>query len=170
MTADLINITSTEIKQHAIELYSSANGCRVTANPDSLEVERLTDDLAMLQNPSTKTGVIFKKINIADIFPVNIDLTPYRGLYCHNRVIEGDDVDSFNKSHEAVLVSREVDVLKARTSYSKRDLANFVLFCRVLGFYELDIGSVTLIDYHGKLRIQVNQGNKLFTGFIEVTV
>ncbi|QGH71950.1 hypothetical protein N1M2_87 [Klebsiella phage N1M2] len=170
MTVDVISISREDIRNYVVDLYEIANGCRATVDTSSLEPERICDGTTMMQNSQTKSGVLINKINIADLFPNTIDITQYKAPHGVLSVMQGDDADSFNNKHGKLLVSPEMDVLKSQTPFAVEDIKDFILFCRVYGFWELDIGSVTLIRYNGKLRIQVNQGNKLFHGFIEVTV
>lgn len=168
MTVDVISISREDIRNYAVDLYETANGCRATVDVSFLEPERICETTSMLQNPTTKSGVLIKKINIADLFPNTVDITPYKASQGVLTIMEGDDASSFNEKHGRRLVSPEMDVLKSQTPFAVEDVKDFLLFCGVYGFWELDIGSVTLVRHNGNLRIQVNQGNKLFCGSIEV--
>lgn len=171
MSVDIINTNTKRIKEYVINLYNKANQTEVNPDLDQLVFENIGDDKVILQDPATKRGVVFKKIDITSLFTKIIDLRPFKekremslgGMHPSN-------VDRFNDKHNHQLVSPEVNILKSPTGFPVEDVKEFVLFCRVFGFYELDIGDVTLIRSGETLYISINDTQPLYYGVLEVKV
>lgn len=171
MSVDVINIGSERIKRYALDLYNKANQSNIEMDVDRLTFESVGDDKVMLQDTVTKHGVLISKISLQGLFPNTIDLRPFK----HNRhtalgIMHPTNATHFNEKHEATLVDPEVNVLKSSTGFPIEDIKEFILFCRVFGFYELDIGDVTLIRSNDTLYISVNDTHALYTGVLEVKV
>lgn len=171
MSVDVINIGSERIKRYALDLYNKANQSNIEMDVDRLTFESVGDDKVMLQDTVTKRGVLISKISLQGLFPNVIDLRPFK----HNRhtalgIMHPTNTTHFNEKHEATLVDPEVNILKSSTGFPIEDIKEFILFCRVFGFYELDIGDVTLIRSNDTLYISVNDTHALYTGVLEVKV
>lgn len=171
MNVDVISVTADKIKRAVIKLFNLVNGTHSNPELPQLSFERLGDDKVILQNPDTGSGVVINKIPISSIFPQIVSVREFKaGITSNAPIISNEHVDRFNLRHERVIVGAEVDVFKYQTPVSTETAKDFLLFCRVFGFYELDIGDVSLISEEGKLIISVNSTNKLFTGYLEVLV
>lgn len=171
MSVDVINIGSERIKRYALDLYNKANQSNIEMDVDRLTFESVGDDKVMLQDTVTKRGVLISKISLQSLFPNVIDLRPFK----HNRltalgIMHPTNAAHFNEKHEATLVDPEINILKSSTGFPIEDIKEFILFCRVFGFYELDIGDVTLIRSNDTLYISVNDTHALYTGVLEVKV
>lgn len=171
MSIDVINVTAAHIKQLIVDLFNKINKVNSAPDLEHLSVEKLSDNKVMLQNPMSHTGVVFNKIHLNNLFPDIVTLRNFKeGLSNQAPILEAEHVDKFNTKHNRILTSVEMDILRTPTTAPLDVVKDFILFCRVFGFYELDIGDVTLMSQEGKLIISVNPTNKLFTGYIEVLV
>lgn len=171
MSVDVINISSRRIKRILLSVYNRANETQLSADLDKFVLEPVGDDKVLLQDPITKRGVLFGKINIKTLFPNNIDISPFKNNLSYSREpMRVSDVDRFNEKHNEDIVSEEMDILKSPTGFPIDDVKEFVLFCRVFGFYELDVGDVTLIRSGDILYISVNETHPVYYGVLEVKV
>lgn len=171
MAIDIINVNGRHTKQLAIDAFNKVNGTQ--ANPDFkyLEFEKTSvDGAVILHNPGTQRGVVTSKIQLADIFPKTINLRPFKEHSGNLPEYTADAVPLINNRHNTDLVHTAKDVFKGQTSASKENARLFLLFCRVFGFYELDISEVDLFNGDDTLYIAVNPNNKVYTGLIEVLV
>ena len=80
------------------------------------------------------------------------------------------DVKRFNNRYGASMVADEIDVLQSANNYPIELVRDWVLLCRVLGFYELDIGDVTLAKVDDIMYVSVNATHGIYSGYIEVRV
>ncbi|EBY9764020.1 hypothetical protein D5W64_12980 [Salmonella enterica subsp. enterica serovar Saintpaul] len=171
MSVDVINISGRRIKKLILNVYNRTNGSKLNADLDKFVLEPVGDDKVLLQDPITKRGVLFSKINIATLFPNNIDISPFKNRLVYSRQpMSVNDVECFNEKHGETIVSGEMDILKSPTGFPIDDVRDFVLFCRVFGFYELDVGDVTLIRSGDILYISVNETHPVYYGVLEVKV
>ncbi|QYN79981.1 hypothetical protein PQD71_gp088 [Kosakonia phage Kc263] len=172
MSIDIVNVSETRLKKLAISLFNQVNKTDVDVPLTDLSFERTTiDGKVLLQNPSTKTGVIMNKIRIEDLFPKTLDLRPFMTTFVKNApVLASTDVDALNQRHATVIALQEANLLNSATMFDEALVKKFILFCRVFGFYELGIGDVTLNEYDGKMGIAVVSTHALFTGYLEVLV
>lgn len=171
MSIDIINVNGRHTKQLVIDAFNKTNGTQVNPDLRYLEFERTSvEDAVMLQNPESQKGAIVSKISLASLFPKTVDLRPFKTRTGHLPEYNKNAVPLINNRHNTELVHVGKDVFKGRTDASKEDAKMFLLFCRVFGFYELDISEVSLISYDDKMTIATNPNNKVYTGFIEVLV
>lgn len=171
MTVDVVNINDRDVKRHVISLFEKANNITVTGDTDNLGLLQVTDAESMLQDMSTRNGVLFKKIPLGSILPKTLDLRPFKTKTEGKAPeLQPKDVSAFNTKYGSELVAEEKDILSGQTPFTVEQVKDFVLFCRVFGFFELDISDVTLIHYDGVMNITPNHTHKLYTGSIEVLV
>lgn len=172
MSLDIINVSDAQLKRLGLSIFNRVNQRDVDVPLSDLVFEKTTDnDKVLLQNPMTKSGILMKKIALQDIFPAGINLRPFKIRFVKNaQEMTADDVAMINERHATDIVTIEADILDNPTSYDIELVKDFVLFCRVFGFYELGISDVTLNKYDGKLTIMVVPTHTLFTGYIEVLI
>lgn len=171
MSVDVINISGKRIKKLILNVYNRTNESKLNADLDKFVFEPVGDDKVLLQDPITKRGVLFSKINIKTLFPDNIDISPFKNNLSYSRQpMSVSDVDRFNEKHNENIVNEEMNILKSPTGFPIDDVKEFVLFCRVFGFYELDVGDVTLIRSNDILYISVNETHPVYYGVLEVKV
>lgn len=171
MSVDVINVSGMRIKRLILDVYNKTNNSNMNADLEKYVLEPVGDDKVILQDPMTKRGVVFNKIDLSRVFPPNLDIRPFKNKLEHT---EGSmsvaGAERFNEKHSGYLVDPEVDILKSPTGFPVEDVKEFILFCRVFGFYELDIGDVTLIRTDDIFYISVNATHPVYYGVLEVKV
>lgn len=172
MSIDIVNVNGSRLKKMALNLFNRLNGTDADVPLTDLIFERTTiDGKVLLQNPSTKTGVIMDKIRLEDIFPKTLDLRPFMAKFVKNSpALDATDVTKLNERHSTIIAVEEANILNSITPFDTELVKKFVLFCRVFGFYELSIGDVTLNETNGKMGISVVSTHPVFTGHLEVLV
>lgn len=171
MSIDIINVNGRHTKQLAVDAFNRVNG--INANPDFRQLEfesSSVEGTVILHNPSTQKGVVANKISLGDLFPKTVDLRPFKTRTGNLPEATKDAVQLINAKHNTELAHVGKDVFKGRTNITEEEAKNFLLFCRVFGFYELDVSDFTIFSYDGKMAMSVNPSHKLYTGFIEVLV
>lgn len=172
MSVDIINVNQLHLKRMALSLFNELNGTAVDVPLSNLVFEKTpATGKVLLQNPTTKTGILMNKINIKDLFPKTLNIQPFlSALEGNATVLDDTDVSGLNSKHSTELVTQEADILNVPTSFDTEVVKLFVLFCRVFGFYELGIGDVTLNRREDTLTIMVVPNHTVFTGYVEVMV
>lgn len=172
MSVDIINVSLNHIKQIPIDVFNNVNKTQVSPPLTDLDFQSTGEDgTVLLNNPTCKGGVVINKIALDQLFSKEVDLRPFiKGSNRKTSELFANQVDDFNTKHSTEVVMVEANILNAPTVFDVELVKNFVLFCRVFGFYELGIGDVNLNQNDGKMIISVPSTHKLFTGYIEVLV
>jgi len=170
MTIDVINVDGRVIKSAVLKAFEKLNDVKVSPNLGLLSIEPVCDKNVMLQDPNTKSGVVLHKVKLRDFFPKTISVRAFKNVTTNAQALTPEEVNGFNEKYGVELVNAEKDVLKGMSQAPVETVRNFILFCRVFGFYELDIGDVSIYEHNGVMTISVNDTNKFFTGYIEVLV
>ncbi|AEV89551.1 hypothetical protein OBP_114 [Pseudomonas phage OBP] len=171
MTIDIINVNGRHTKQLVIDAFNKVNGTQVNPDFQQLEFERTGDsNKVMLHNPGSQKGALINKISLSDLFPKTIDLRPFKERTGNLPEYNENAVKLINDRHNTELVHPGKDVLKGRTNILVDDVKMFLLFCRVYGFYELDISEVEIYNFGTSLVITPNQNNQIYTGTLEVLI
>lgn len=172
MNIDIVNVNKLQLKRIVVSLFNELNQTNVDVPLSNLVFEKTpAEGKVLLQNPSSKMGVLLNKINLQDLFPKMINLRPFsEPLDANATLLKQIDVAALNAKHATELVTEEADILNAPTSFDTELVKKFVLFCRVFGFYELGIGDVTLNMQDDVLTIMVVPAHTVFTGYVEVLV
>lgn len=172
MTVDVLNITLDDVKRAAVDMHNQINN-----RSENIPVSHMTitkapiEDALYLNTGSRGVGVIMDKILLQDILPSVVDLRPFlTPSVSVGKEFGPEDIDVFNKRYNAEMLAVEKDILQAATTFDVDLLKNWVLFCRVLGFFELDVGDVTLFMAEGKMYVSVNPTNAIYSGYVEVLV
>lgn len=172
MSVDVLNITLDDVKLAAVDMFNQVNN-RV----ENISLERVTIAKAPIENTlymntgERGIGVLMDKILLQDILPTPFDLTPFKTPNAGvAKELGSEDVTNFNKRYNAEIITAEKDILQSPTNLDVELLKNWVLFCRALGFFELDIGDVSLFMAEGKMYVSVNPTHAIYTGYVEVLV
>ena len=172
MAVDVLNITLDDVKMAAVDMYNQVNGVQENISLEHTTVSKAPQEETLYMNTGARgVGVLMDKILLQDILPTRFDLRPFKDqVSMQGKELDSDDVDTINNKYNAEIVTAERDILKSPTNLSKETLINWVLFCRVLGFFELDIGDVTLTEVEGMMYVSVNPTHAIYYGFVEVLV
>lgn len=172
MAVDVLNISGAIVKQTAIALFNEVNNMNENFPLDNIFVGKgSAEESILLQVGQSSSGLTLNKILIQDILPPIVDLTPFKVKSVQvAKELGPKDVKRFNNRYGAFMVADEIDVLQSANNYPIELVRDWVLLCRVLGFYELDIGDVTLAKVDDIMYVSVNATHGIYSGYIEVRV
>lgn len=172
MSVDVLNITLDDIKVAAVDMYNQLNGLKENISVSNSVIVKAPQENTLYMNTGTRgVGVLMDKVLLQSILPAVFDLRPFKETYVSvGTVLTPETVGVVNDRYNAEMVTGERDILKSPTPYDKETLINWVLFCRALGFFELDVGDVTLSTVEGKMYVSVNPTHAIFHGYVEVLV
>lgn len=165
-------LSETVIKHGVIAGYNKLNGTSLLVNPVILSVvESTIDGCNMIIDPVTKAGLLFERIDISTLIPEGIDISPFKDETAFNHQLQEltpEQIVSYNEKIQEQLVSNYENNFSNLADYDMDTLKKYAVFCRLMGFFDLDISEVVLHVSEETLGIQVKEGNKMFTGMVEV--
>lgn len=165
-------LSDSVIKNAIVTGYNKANGTSLGINPVILSVvESVIDDRNMVVDPVTKAGLLFERIDLSSFVPEGMDISQFEDTSTFNHQLQelsSEEILKYNEKIQEDLVSNYQNNFSNLTDYDMDTLKKYAVFCRLLGFFELDISDVDLQIGEGVMLVQVKEGNKLFTGTVEV--
>lgn len=175
MTLEISNLSLNGIKE--VVLSEQGKQCPGGLNVplDSLVLARAGDHTVLLKDIDGTAGVLIDKLDIRTMFPEELDLRPFKDVVQQVTPISQPElletfVSDFNSKHDCELLGIEHDVLKSPTGLSVAVVSKFILFCRVYGFWQLDVGDLDMSMDDEWLYITVVPTHGLFTGNIKVRI
>lgn len=179
MQVDILTIKESDVKKSVIKLTNMLNGTALKPNDSRLTFDRpVVDEGVILRDMFTTRTLLLNKININEILPSVIDLRPIKSLTKEEfqlpPELDEDFIDeyiaAFNNKHNGNHLSKHMETSKYQTNYSDEEIYNFTLFCKTVGFFELDITECDLSINDNVMIINVNSTHPIYTGSIEVLI
>lgn len=165
-------ISENAIKHGIVNGYNKVNGTSLVINPAIMSiVESTIENSNMVVDPITKAGLLFGRIDIGELIPKGIDISQFKDTTSFNHQLQEltpEEIADYNEKIQENLISNYENNFSNLTDYDMDTLKKYAVFCRVIGFFDLDISDVELFTSEGSMTIQVKEGNKMFTGFVEV--
>lgn len=164
--------TADVVKGAAIQAFNAVNKSNLGINPSILGIgSTVPNDEVMLLDQVTNKGILFTKLDIKKIIDPNIDISGFETINPDSQQLQelaAEDVDKYNQDANSRLLSVYENNFSSLSSYDMDTLKKYGVFCRVTGFFELDISEVDLFVEGNVLTISVKDGHRLFTGAVEV--
>lgn len=172
MNIDAMNFTLTHLKSLGIGAFDALNNVKTNTPPDHLVFAKSSsDDKVLLVERLSRSGLVMKKFQLADLFPSVIDIRLYKkSVFITQNQIDKDTATTLNNKYSTNLTMTDPNILNTASSFDEGSVRDFFTFCRTFGFYELTLREVHLVTIEGKLIISVNSTHDYLTGFIEVLV
>lgn len=172
---DIITVNQLGLKYDVMRLFNELNDTEIQTDLNGLGFISSGEERVILKDLFSHRGILSKKINIGSFFPKNIDLTVFKdqGLIKQidaSQTDMGSFINAFPTEPNKPLIKYPDDVIAVPDSFDETLVKQFYLFCRVLGFWELQISDVMLGKQDNKLFISVVNTHPIFTGTVEVTV
>lgn len=165
-------LSETVIKHCVVTGYNKINKTSLLVNPAILSVvESTIDDRNMIIDPVTKAGLLFERIDISTLIPKGMDISSFKDDKAFNHQLQEltpEQIVSYNEKIQEQLISNYENNFSNLNEYDMDTLKKYAVFCRLMGFFDLDITDVKLHVSEGTLAIEVKEGNKMFTGMVEV--
>ncbi|UOX39601.1 hypothetical protein [Aeromonas phage ZPAH34] len=172
---DIITVNQLGLKYDVMRLFNELNETEIQTDLNGLGFVSSNQDNVILKDLFSHRGILSKKINIGSFFPKNIDLTIFNDQtlikqISHSQTDMGSFVNAFPTEPNKPLVKYPESAITIPDGFDEMLVKQFYLFCRVLGFWELQISDVMLGKQDNKLTISVVNTHPIFTGTVEVTV
>ncbi|MGL4614332.1 MAG: hypothetical protein ACRCVV_10640 [Shewanella sp.] len=177
MIADINLVNERILKQLFIYQLNKVNHSNLDIDVDSVHFAKTSDNRVLLRDNSSPAGVVINKISINDLFGEELDLSQFKNLKV-NQQIKGsfypDELNrvlsDFNTKMSKVTVTEENDVIEGFRGVPEDILNDFVLFCKVTGFFGLKAKEISLTKEDNVLTIEIPSTHLLFSGQLKVLV
>ena len=177
MIADINLINENILKQVFINKLNKVNNSNLQIDLDSVHFAKTSDNRVLLRDNSSPAGVVVNKICLTELFGEELDITQFKTLKV-NQQIKGDFyqnelgevINNFNSKMSKVTVTEQNDVVEGFRGIPEEILNDFVLFCKVTGFFGLKAKDVSLTKEDNVLTIEVPSTHLLFSGQLKVLV
>lgn len=166
------SITADVVKRGIIKTYNAQNGFKLGINPPLLNTMDSNEPMkGYVVDVMTKRAIAFGKVDLGKLIDPNIDISGFKDIDTTTHQLSEltpDEVASYNQQLGINLLSVYENNFSTLSDHEMDTLKKYAVFCRVAGFFELDIGEVTLQSEEGKLIIAVHNNHPLFYGYVEV--
>lgn len=177
MIADINLVNERILKQLFIYQLNKVNHSNLQIDVDSVHFAKTSGNKVLLRDNSFPAGVVINKISINDLFGEELDLSQFKNLKV-NHQIKGnfypDELNrvlsDFNTKMSKVTVTEENDVIEGFRGVPEDILNDFVLFCKVTGFFGLKAKDISLTKENNVLTIEIPSTHLLFSGQLKVLV
>ena len=177
MIADINLINENILKHVFINKLNKLNNTNLQIDLESVHFAKTSDNRVLLRDNSSPAGVVVNKICLTELFGEELDLTLFKTLKV-NHQIKGnfyqnelsEVINNFNSKMSKVTVTEQNDVVEGFRGVPEEILNDFVLFCKVTGFFGLKAKDVSLTKEGNVLTIEVPSTHLLFSGQLKVLV
>lgn len=165
-------LTSENVKLAIIKGYVKNNEFNSSVKPSALtSIDAYSESEGMVVDNVTGNAIFFTKLDIAKLIDPNIDITPFNNVDPSTFQLETltpAQVDEYNQSVDQQILSTYEYNFSSLTNYDMDTLKKYAVFCRLTGFFALDVSDVDLFSEEGSLVISVRPTNKLYMGKVTV--
>lgn len=115
----------------------------------------------------THTGILFDKVDISTLVDPDFDITPFKDVDPSTfqlKELTPDEVREWNVGKAEPIVSVYENNFSTMDGYDMDTLKKYAVFCRLLGFFDLDVTEVVLQPFDGYMTITVRGANLAFGG------
>lgn len=176
MNVEISNVCSERLKEVVVRKQCDNCTRELNITPEALILQRSGDNNILVRDIDNPAGVLISKLDLATMLPDELDLRPFKNNPSQQLTAEWPQtsleafVSHFNKDLHCELVGIEHDVLVRPTRYSKELLKEFILFCRVYGFWQLDSMDFDMNMDGEYLYLTVVATHERYTGHIKVRI
>lgn len=152
MNIDITTVCEKRVKSTVSWVVNKANDTQLQLDVDQIYLHTSSDKRILVKDVSSSSGVLISKLDIANLFPSNIDLRPFKYVDKSKQQITPElspeqltsRVNEFNKNRAIEMVNEIKDELGVFVETDESLLRDFFLFCKVTGFWELSPDEVTI--------------------------
>lgn len=177
MIADINVINERILKRLFIYQLNKVNHSNLQIDVDSVHFAKTSGNKVLLRDNSSPAGVVVNKISINDLFGEELDLSQFKNLKVIQQIkgsFYQDElsavINDFNAKMTKVTVTEETDVIEGFRGIPEDILNDFVLFCKVTGFFGLKAKDISLTKQDNVLTIEIPSTHLLFSGQLKVLV
>lgn len=177
MKADIVLINVDILKQLFIDQLNKVNPTPLNIDIDTVHFAKTSDGRVLLRDNSSPAGIVVNKIGMEELFGEGIDIREFKTTIFKQQ-IKSDflpdalerAINDFNAKMDKVIVAEENDVVEGFRGIPEDILEDFVLFCKVTGFFGLTARDIALTKEDGVLTIDIPNTHPLFFGQLKVLV
>lgn len=153
MNIDITSICERRLKSTFAWVVNKVNDAELELDVDQLSLNPSSDKRILVKDVSSPSGVLVSKVDISNLFSDTLDLRPFKNIdkskHQTNRDLSQEQlvnrVNSFNKARKFQMVTVSGDYSGNFAETDEELLSNFFLFCKVVGFWELNPDDVTMV-------------------------
>lgn len=153
MNIDITSICERRLKSTFAWVVNKVNDTELELDVDQLSLNPSSDKRILVKDVSSPSGVLVSKVDISNLFSDTLDLRPFKNIdkskHQTNRDLSQEQlvnrVNSFNKARKFQMVTVSGDYSGNFAETDEELLSNFFLFCKVVGFWELNPDDVTMV-------------------------
>ena len=168
----LKNINQDIIKTRVLNCRARQNGVVTTPNASTLSLTDTTiPDTTMLLDPVTGVSVLINKVNISDFVDKDFDIALFQNVdqsTIQLPELNAEEVTKWNNKLGLPVVSVYENNFSNMEGYDMDTLKKYAVFCRLLGFYDLDISEVNISVGDKTMMISVRESSVLYCGYVEI--
>lgn len=168
----LQNVNDNVIKRKLLSGYNFINNVNISPDPSTLSFTESTSlQHTLLMDNVTKSALMFKKIDINLFIDPDFDISAFRETDVSKiqlPELTPDEVNKWNGMLKNPVVSLYENNFSSIEKYDMNTLKKFAVFCRLLGFFDLDITDVNLTPQEGVMTITVNNDHLVYSGSVEI--
>lgn len=176
MSVDIVNINEHFIKKSVISLVEMVNDANLSGIDTGMVNFKHLDfnDSLLLTDGFSNLSIVGDKIDIVNIFPPNIDLQQFKQSWTNSNhtpeITENvqEEINNFNQLYPDLRLALIADETVIPEGIDVELAKDFILFCKVTGFYELNLTDVSITREGEKVTFSVVSTHPVYKGFIEV--
>lgn len=176
MNINLIAINEQSLKHAIMVGCNEVNETELQVDINALRFSPSGENQVLLSDVTSTRGVLVNKLDISTLFPCSLDISQFKHpdswqkqLPCDSDALQRSLIN-FGYQRDNPVVEQAQSAVIVPQNVCEEVAKYFLLFCRVVGFWELKLEDVCLAFEDNKLTISVVRTHPIFTGSIEVTV
>lgn len=160
------------IKYKLISAYNFLNNKEINPNPSILTFKRsINPSRTLLFDTLTRSSLLFRKIDINTFIDKDFDISEFKDINEYGirlKELTLLEIEEWNNLLTTPAVSLYENNFSSLEKYDLDTLKKYAVFCKLSGFYDLDISEVNLTVNDNKLTISVNEDNLVYCGSVEI--
>ena len=165
-------VSLNQLKRSIIITYNKINNTELLLPPERLGVSKSTLPTGCLfLDLNTQVGILGEQIDLSELFGEGIDITGFESPKKDSfqlTELPPFEVDRYNEIIGEQLLSVYENNFSGLSDYDFETLKKYAVFCRVTGFFDLDISEIELFVDEKKMTVQVRDTHPLLKGSVEV--
>lgn len=178
MSIQLMNVFDLTVKRDLVNGFNEFNSEERTPVLEYTFFHEVGPEHLSLMEGTTHAGFVSNKIEVTHLLPPKLSIRDFKGEKKHNSQIPMltdkaailELVSCFNSSRDIQNADIEQRYQMLPETLTEDVFRDFMLFCKVYGFWVLTWEEVSLLKQDGVLYISVDHTHSTYKGTLEVLV
>ena len=178
MNVNLVTAFGATVKSSILSVMNEYNDIRTNVPVSNVEFFHSSDKHTLLKELTTTAGVLVNKISISSLLPSKLDITSFKNIDKARFRLQSDfeievlqkKILDFNEKREIPLIGLKESECVNKLDVPEDTWNDFILFCRVYGFWILNAEELVLNKIDDTLFIGVVPTHPIYKGSVEVKV